>query len=302
MRIIAMFYRSGGVMKKNDMKKAICILVVILLTVCMGLAVVSVNAKAKSSKPAKVKGLQCKNSIYDSYISIRWKRAKKAKKYQVYVKDFSWKKVATIKKHNYKYDTSFVLNKTIKVKVRAVNGKKKGKYSAVKTVKVIIPVRMISVNKYIYNLKVGQKEKVYVNFYPYNATNQKYSVRSTISRVAVVDKQGYIVAKDGGRTTLTFSSDNGKTATCIVKVEVPVTNVRLSRYYLSLKKGETQYLNAYVDPYNASDKKIQWKSSNSSIAYVNTYGGVTAASSGEAIITAVSSNGIKAECKVHVHE
>ena len=89
-----------------------------------------------ASKPAKVKGVTAKAKSSSS-IKITWKKAKNAKKYQVYratSKDGKFKKVKTTKKRSFT-NKGLKSGKTYYYKVRAIRGKKKGKFSAVKSAK-----------------------------------------------------------------------------------------------------------------------------------------------------------------------
>lgn len=82
--------------------------------------------------------------------------------------------------------------------------------------------------------------------------------------------------------------------------EIKVTGVTLSDSALSLKEGESASLTAAVTPSNATNKTIKFTSSDASVVKVDDNGKVTALKAGEATITAVSSNMVKAECKVTV--
>lgn len=62
--------------------------------------------------------------------------------------------------------------------------------------------------------------------------------------------------------------------------------------------NETIKINALVSPDNAVNKSLTWKSSNTSVATVNTNGLVTVHKNGASVISATSSNGIKAEMKI----
>ena len=68
---------------------------------------------------------------------------------------------------------------------------------------------------------------------------------------------------------------------------IPVTNVTLDHFSLSLNIGEAQTLNAKVYPDNATDRTVTWKSSDESIATVSE-GKVTALKEGFATITATA--------------
>ena len=71
----------------------------------------------------------------------------------------------------------------------------------------------------------------------------------------------------------------------------------LSQYYGTMKIGEGGYIGAYT----STGKKPTWKSSDSSVASVNTYGYVTAKKAGTALITAKIKDA-EASCKITVQK
>jgi len=87
-----------------------------------------------------------------------------------------------------------------------------------------------------------------------------------------------------------------------VTVAQPVTGVSLNKTSLKLVEGKTGNLTASVTPSNASNKRITWSSSNTSVAAVSSSGTVTARSAGTAVITAAAADGsgYKARCTVTV--
>ena len=93
-------------------------------------------AKA-AKKPAKVSGLSVKRN--GTGIKATWKKAKNAKKYQVYVKigTSAWKLKKTLAKRSFAMEGQE--GKTYSFRVRGVNGKKKGSFSAVKKVSIPAP-------------------------------------------------------------------------------------------------------------------------------------------------------------------
>ncbi|MCD8335181.1 MAG: Ig-like domain-containing protein [Clostridiales bacterium] len=82
--------------------------------------------------------------------------------------------------------------------------------------------------------------------------------------------------------------------------DTAITSLSLNKTSASLKPGGTLSLTATAKPSGTSDP-VCWSSSNTSVAYVNSSGKVTAVQSGTATITASSSSGsVKATCKVTV--
>lgn len=108
-----------------------------------------------------------------------------------------------------------------------------------------------------------------------------------------------------GTGTITVTSQNGNKATCTITVEEPVVveSITLSSEKLNLIVDKSATLTADVYPMNSSDPKITWSSSDESVAHVNAESGlVRGKGDGTAIITATAPNGVKAQCKVEVHE
>ena len=80
---------------------------------------------------------------------------------------------------------------------------------------------------------------------------------------------------------------------------IEVTAVTMSRSSYTVAQGSQFDLTCAVSPGNATYKNITWTSSNTSVATVKD-GRVVAVSSGNAVITATSVNGKKAQCNVTV--
>ena len=104
--------------------------------------------------------------------------------------------------------------------------------------------------------------------------------------------------------TVTFSDDSTGAAICKVSISaappttVAVTGVKLDKATLSLTVGETDTLTATVEPSNATDKTVTWKSSDETVATVSD-GKVTAVAAGKATITATAGDK-SATCEVTV--
>lgn len=84
---------------------------------------------------------------------------------------------------------------------------------------------------------------------------------------------------------------------------VAVTEVRLDKTATTLVEGDTEELMATVMPENATDKGIEWKSSDESVATVSQNGLVTALKEGPAVITVITNDGgFEATCDVTVNK
>ena len=81
-----------------------------------------------------------------------------------------------------------------------------------------------------------------------------------------------------------------------------MTAIELSDSERTVTVGTSFTIAATVKPDDALNRTIIWSSSDPSIATVDENGTVTAIAEGEAIITAESADGVKAECKVAVEK
>lgn len=82
-------------------------------------------------------------------------------------------------------------------------------------------------------------------------------------------------------------------------VEILVKSIKFDiTEYSPNEINETIQINTLVYPDDAADKNLTWKSSNTSVATVDANGLVTVHNNGAAVISATSSNGIKAEMKI----
>ena len=170
-------------------------------------------------------------------------------------------------------------------------------------------VTKVSLSKKSVVLVKGRSTTVKATVTPTNATNKKLKWTTSNSNVAVVNSQGKITAKGRGNATIKVMALDGsnKYATVKVTVKQPVTSVKLNRKSVNLKvkgkaKQKTVTLKATVNPKNANNKAVSWKSSNTKIATVNSKGKVTAKKKGTCYITATAKDGSKksAKCKIVV--
>ena len=169
-------------------------------------------------------------------------------------------------------------------------------------VHVISPLKSLALYNNNVKLKKGSEMRLVVNYNPSDTTERDVVWSSSDDEVVSVNKYGVITANNPGTATITVTSaDTKKTATCIVTVFIPVEHVVLDQENLTLAKGSEKKIQATVSPSNATDKNIEWRSSDENIATVNQDGVVTAVGQGKAIITATSvDGGISSSCDVTV--
>lgn len=131
--------------------------------------------------------------------------------------------------------------------------------------------------------------------------NSTYTLtwQSSDNTVASVNQSGMLTGISVGSANITVTTDNGKTATCMVTVSSkPVTSVSI-KSNLSMEEGDTNTLTPTITPSDAATS-YTWLSDDSSVAMVSQTGVVTAKSAGTANITVKTDNGKSATCKVTV--
>lgn len=170
-----------------------------------------------------------------------------------------------------------------------------------------VAVSGVSVNKSALTLDEGLSEYLTVTIAPVNATNKKITWTSSNNAVATVEGNGNVTAHKAGNVTITVTTEDGnKTATCNVTVNaviVVATDVSLDKTSISLVQGNSRTLTATITPVNATNKKVEWQSSNNAIATVDSNGKVTAVNAGTATITVTTEDGnMTATCSVKVFD
>ena len=125
--------------------------------------------------------------------------------------------------------------------------------------------------------------------------------KSSNTAVATVDETGKITAVAPGTATIKIIV-GGASTSCKVTVTQGVTKITLNKTKLSLDVPQTYQLTATITPSDASNKTLNWTSSNPAAATVDANGLVTAVGNGTAVIKAESTDGtgISASCTVTV--
>ncbi len=140
---------------------------------------------------------------------------------------------------------------------------------------------------------------------PELATNKGVVWNSSDMWVASVDENGLVRAYSVGEAVITATTIDGSNLSASCKVTVVSSlaqSITLDKTEISIEATETATLVATVLPETTSNKSVEWKSSNDAVATVNNNGEVTAIAVGDAIITAITTDGtnLSASCQVTV--
>lgn len=199
------------------------------------------------------------------------------------------KKIATV---NSKGKVKAIKNGTVTITVTAADGSKKkatckvGVYTAkIKKATVSPSKKTLNVGKTVtLKTKIKSPSKGAVNLFTWTSSNKK---------VASVDAKGKVKALKAGTATITGTAADGskKKVTCKITVKQPVKKVTITPSSAQVTEGQKVTLKVNVSPANASNKKVTWKSNNTSIATVDGNGVVTGKKAGNATITATAADG-----------
>lgn len=182
-----------------------------------------------------------------------------------------------------------------------------GKKTVSCTVTVLQNVTGITLEKSEITVNEGRSVRLNAVVEPADAFNKNIIWTYENEEIATVDEYGWLTGVAAGKTTVYATTVDGEIrASCLVKVNKPVTGIELDITEVeSLYRDNTVTLIPTVQPTSdyVADENINrdviWTSSDESIAKVDENGVVTAVGAGEVIITATTvDGGFEASCKV----
>ncbi len=167
---------------------------------------------------------------------------------------------------------------------------------------VIVNVEKIIVTNPNIELFVADTAPIEYTVEPANATSKNISIMSEDPTIVsfTVDRQ--MVGLKEGETNVVLKSNNGLEEKIHVVVKnraVDVQSISCSKSSTTITVGSSDTLKINFKPSNATDKALTWTSSDTNIAIVND-GKVTGINSGTVTITAKTTNGKEANCKVKI--
>lgn len=169
--------------------------------------------------------------------------------------------------------------------------------------RALILVTSIELDAYAKTIEEDQSFQLNATVLPENADDKTLRWASDNPDVATVSNSGLVIALKAGTANIT-ATNNVVSNPCVVTVTPPVihvTGITLDENSINQVKGETKQLEAYVVPTNATNKAVNWSSSDTSIATVDDTGLVTCVEVGTATITAKTvDGGYDATCSVKV--
>ncbi len=180
-----------------------------------------------------------------------------------------------------------------------------GGHTATIPVKVVTEKVAVEELALIYpmEVKVGNSAKLTVFFLPTNATNLnstfiidkpecvELSYQQTNGNQVIYSLKG---VKEGTVKIKAVSEDGNiesNEGTTVVLPIIKVSSITISPENATIEVGETKQFAATISPSNADNKKVEWSSSDTSVATIDANGLVTGVGKGEATITATAKDG-----------
>lgn len=164
----------------------------------------------------------------------------------------------------------------------------------VKDVTAVITTKNVSVYP-------GKTAKINVKYT--NTTAQTTKVwSSSNTNVATVNQNGVVKGVKAGKAKISLTVQNPGDAqalvvSCDVTVKQYVTSIKLNATKKTIYNGKSFTLKAKVNPKNAANKAVTYKSSNKKIATVTSKGVVKGIKPGKATITVTAKDGSKKSAK-----
>ena len=168
-----------------------------------------------------------------------------------------------------------------------------------------IKVESISLNSTSEEIIKGRQITLVAQILPYNASDKTVTWTSNNENIATVNN-GVVTAINEGTAIITAKSNNGKTATCNIKV-VPdpliPREIVVNTENVEIIEGLKYQLTSSIIPDTAS-QEIRWESKNNAIAIVDSTGMIRGLMPGETEIvgTSVTNTAITKTIKVKVLE
>ena len=167
----------------------------------------------------------------------------------------------------------------------------------------IIEEKTLAFQNGTYSVGVNQTITLEPIITPSNATFKSVGFESSDPSIATVDANGVVKGFKAGQVTITATTKrNNIKASVVVNVNViHSTGVSLNTTNLSMNLNETYTLTADVKPSNATDKTVNFKSDNPSIATVDNNGIIKAIGKGTTtIIVTPNGGGNTSSCMIVV--
>ena len=162
---------------------------------------------------------------------------------------------------------------------------------------------ILQLNKTNVTIPSGQTAEIVATMPEMNQDINWNSSNTLIAKITGTENNKItITGNKAGKTTITATTEDGNyTATCEINVVYPIKDVTIVEDTDTVAVGSKTLLTKVLNPINATNQNVTWKSSDETIAKVNEYGIVEGIKEGDVTITVTTEDGNhQATCEVSV--
>ena len=142
-------------------------------------------------------------------------------------------------------------------------------------------------------LKQNEHTNLLFEVQPSDAFDKRLKWSSDNEEVATVDENGEVYAHKSGTATITVTTYDGSVSnSCEIIVAKPVAGVSIEPAEVELTElGKTAQLTAKIQPEDATNKNVTWKSSNESVCIISNNGELLTTGYGKTVVLATTEDG-----------
>lgn len=164
-------------------------------------------------------------------------------------------------------------------------------------IKVITEIKKVAevtiLNSAPIMLKQNEHTNLLFEVQPSDAFDKRLKWSSDNEEVATVDENGEVYAHKSGTATITVTTYDGSVSnSCEIIVAKPVAGVSIEPAEVELTElGKTAQLTAKIQPEDATNKNVTWKSSNESVCIISNNGELLTTGYGKTVVLATTEDG-----------
>lgn len=165
----------------------------------------------------------------------------------------------------------------------------------------VIALTGITLSKESDSIEAGSSKQLFASISPPDATYKNVDWNTSDSTMAVVNTMGMVRGISPG-TVFVIGSSADQSDTCLLTITgIPVTGINIIPESNTLVLGNALKTGYSIQPEDASNKKLRWRSGNTAIASVDDSGTVKALAEGFTFIYAETEDGGKKDsCEITV--
>ena len=172
--------------------------------------------------------------------------------------------------------------------------------AAVTTTTTYIPIMSFKISHTVLDLELSSGLKMGTTISPASATDKRIYWSSSDSSVATVSEDGLVMSVGEGTCVITARTNDGFVSECITTVTVKIKQIFISHNRDLYQTGETGKISLRFHPEGSEKNPYIITSDNPSVMEITETGSYICHSSGSAVLTIRSDNGVSASRAITV--